>query len=108
MPHLKSFALASLLALTLGGGMLLAVPTASADPPEGNTIGKSTSNPDGGGVDKPYDVSDDLTAGSQGAGLDGNNGCGQEKKAGQAPDPVFGIDDNNGHCGKPGSEGVPD
>jgi hypothetical protein len=40
-----------------------------------------------------------MTQGSE--PFDGNNGCGQEKKAGEVPDPVFGLDDNNGNCGKP-------
>src|SRR5439155_24848388 len=45
-----------------------------------NTRGKSKSNPDGGGVDKPYPA-DGQPAGSQGGTyLDGNNGAGQDKR----------------------------
>jgi hypothetical protein len=97
---LKLFALVILTVVAMSGGMLFAT-TASAAPPEGQTVGKSHSNPDGGGVDKPYDAAGEDAA-SQGVvppAPDGNNGCGQEKKAHETPDPEFGLDDNNGNCG---------
>ena len=51
--------------------------------------GASRSNPDGGGVDKPFAVGS-LAAGSQGRGdFDGNNGCGNDNDF---------ADDNNGKC----------
>lgn len=54
------------------------------------TQGKSESNPDGGGVDKPYPA-DGQPARSQGSGdFDGNNGCGNDRDF---------EDDNNGNCG---------
>src|SRR5262245_3891695 len=56
------------------------------------TTGKSRSNPDGGGVDKPYPAAG-KDARSQGTSdFDGNNGCGNDADR---------ADDNNGHCGKP-------
>ena len=52
--------------------------------------GNSRSNPDGGGLDKPFGV-DSKLAGSQGRGdFDGNNGCGNDNDF---------ADDNNGNCG---------
>ena len=52
--------------------------------------GASRSNPDGGGIDKPFAVGS-LAAGSQGRGdFDGNNGCGNDNDF---------ADDNNGNCG---------
>jgi hypothetical protein len=63
------------------------------------TQGKSQSNPDGGGVDKPYPA-DGQPAGSQQGDygpdevnaddFDGNNGCGNDTDF---------SDDNNGNCG---------
>ncbi|HVE62981.1 MAG TPA: hypothetical protein VNB94_04180 [Mycobacteriales bacterium] len=65
---------------------------APAVPAPGTTQGGSTSNPDGGGVDKPFPVGD-LAAGSQGTDdFDGNNGCGNDDDR---------EDDNNGLCGGP-------
>ena len=50
--------------------------------------GASRSNPDGGGIDKPFAVGS-LVAGSQGRGdFDGNNGCGNDNDF---------ADDNNGN-----------
>jgi hypothetical protein len=75
----------------------------------GGTQGNSESNPDGGGVDKPYDAAGQ-PAQSQGPDyFDGNNGCGQDKHSGEAPDPQGGFDDNNGNCGNPhkGGENPP-
>ena len=67
----------------------------------GGFQGNSHSNPDGGGVDKPYPA-DGQPSMSQGPTyFDGNNGCGQDKKYDAAPDVQGGYDDNNGHCGKP-------
>jgi hypothetical protein len=52
--------------------------------------GRSSSNPDGGGVDKPF-AADGKAAGSQGRNdFDGNNGCGNDNDF---------ADDNNGNCG---------
>ncbi|HVE75652.1 MAG TPA: hypothetical protein VND22_02670 [Actinomycetota bacterium] len=71
----------------------------------GDTQGNAGSNPDGGGVDKPYDAAGQ-PAQSQGPSYyDGNNGCGQDKKV-EAREGWFGQahngwDDNNGWCGKP-------
>ena len=62
-------------------------------------MGQSHSNPDGGGVDKPYDAAGELAESQGDEPFDGNNGCGQEKKAGESPDGEFGLDDNNGNCG---------
>ncbi|MEO7803187.1 MAG: LPXTG cell wall anchor domain-containing protein [Actinomycetota bacterium] len=57
----------------------------------GDTQGGSESNPDGGGVDKPYPA-DGQPARSQGeSDWDGNNGCGNDDDR---------EDDNNGWCGK--------
>jgi hypothetical protein len=76
---------------------------------DGNTRGKSNSNPDGGGVDKPYpaDGQDaDSQQDSEDTSIysDGNNGCGQDKKVepreGNFGQPHQGWDDNNGWCGK--------
>ncbi|HVM08981.1 MAG TPA: hypothetical protein VM345_10980 [Acidimicrobiales bacterium] len=54
------------------------------------TQGRSESNPDGGGVDKPYAAAGQ-PAESQGDGdYDGNNGCGNDADF---------ADDNNGNCG---------
>jgi hypothetical protein len=66
----------------------------ASGPLPGGTMGKSHSNPDGGGVDKPYPA-DGQAAGSQAnTGFqDGNNGCGQDKHI------DGGGDDNNGWCG---------
>ncbi|HUQ39446.1 MAG TPA: hypothetical protein VM030_04780 [Acidimicrobiales bacterium] len=56
----------------------------------GDTQGRSGSNPDGGGVDKPY-AADGQPAMSQGSSdWDGNNGCGNDDDR---------EDDNNGNCG---------
>ena len=68
--------------------------TTTAGTLPGGTMGRSGSNPDGGGVDKPYSA-DGQTAGSQpNTGFqDGNNGCGQDKRL------DGGGDDNNGWCG---------
>ena len=69
-----------------------------ADP---GTMGKSGSNPDGGGLDKPVTGTRAQGGGTQGpAYFDGNNGCGQDRRQDIAPDPQGGYDDNNGHCGK--------
>jgi hypothetical protein len=96
-----------LVALALSGGAWFAAP-AFADPSEDKTMGSSFSNPDGGGVDKPY-AADGQAAGTQGSTPepDGNNGCGQEKKAGVSPD-EFGLDDNNGNCGNKHTSGGAD
>lgn len=60
----------------------------------GGTMGKSHSNPDGGGVDKPYAVADQAAGSQANTGFqDGNNGCGQDKHI------DGGGDDNNGWCG---------
>jgi hypothetical protein len=57
------------------------------------TSGKSGSNPDSGGVDKPYPAAGQ-DAKSQGKNdYDGNNGCGNDSDR---------ADDNNGNCGKQG------
>jgi hypothetical protein len=55
------------------------------------TEGKSMSNPDGAGVDKPY-AADGHAADTQGDTVDsdGNNGCGNDMDF---------ADDNNGNCG---------
>ncbi|MEA3076364.1 MAG: hypothetical protein QOF60_1272 [Actinomycetota bacterium] len=57
----------------------------------GRTQGSSRSNPDGGGVDKPYPAAgqDARTQGS--SDWDGNNGCGNDDDR---------ADDNNGWCGR--------
>ncbi len=96
---LRNIVCSGLIALVLGTGGLL-VSTAVAAPPDGNTMGKSQSNPDGGGVDKPYEAAgqDAESQGTNPPVADGNNGCGQEKKAGETGD-EFGLDDNNGNCG---------
>src|SRR5688572_23367272 len=61
----------------------------------GNVQGNSHSNPDGGGVDKPF-AAGGQSAGTQGSSFhDGNNGCGQDKRF------DGGGDDNNGRCGNP-------
>jgi len=68
-------------------------------PPGGQTGGRSMSNPDGQGVDKPYPAAGQA-AGTQGPMyFDGNNGCGQDRKRDVARDFQGGYDDNNGHCG---------
>jgi hypothetical protein len=103
MKKLKFVLSAALVALALGAGGLFVTSagTANAAPPADKTMGNSHSNPDGGGVDKPYDA-DGQPANSQGDAdtlpADGNNGCGQEKHAGEIGD-ASGLDDNNGHCG---------
>jgi len=71
------------------------------EPGGSGTQGSSESNPDGGGVDKPYPA-DGQPAGSQQGDygpdavnaddFDGNNGCGNDTDF---------SDDNNGNCGKP-------
>src|SRR5688500_14410435 len=75
----------------------------------GGTMGKSGSNPDGGGVDKPYNAAGQnantqANASNTGILLDGNNGCGQDKKVelreADFGQPHIGWDDNNGWCGK--------
>src|SRR6266480_4554723 len=54
-----------------------------------STQGNSYSNPDGGGVDKPYQA-DNQPAKSQGNDdYDGNNGCGND---------IDHEDDNKGNC----------
>src|SRR2546426_1312823 len=69
-----------------------------ADP---GTMGKSGSNPDGGGLDKPVTGTSAQGGGTQGpAYFDGNNGCGKDRRQDIAPDQQGGFDDNNGHCGK--------
>lgn len=67
------------------------------NPEPGNSYpqGKSNSNPDGNGVDKPYPV-DGRPPQSQGSGdFDGNNGCGNDNDF---------SDDNNGNCGGKGKD----
>src|SRR6185436_9202784 len=62
---------------------------AKQDTNPGSTQGNSHSNPDGGGVDKPYPA-DNQPAKSQGSSdFDGNNGCGNDADH---------EDDNNGKC----------
>lgn len=65
--------------------------------------GKSGSNPDGDGLDKPVSGDAFVAAGGGGtqgpAYFDGNNGCGQDRKQDVAPDHQGGYDDNNGNCG---------
>jgi hypothetical protein len=57
-----------------------------------STHGKSHSNPDGGGVDKPFPA-DGQKAGSQGPNhFDGNDGAGQDKRIDGS------CDDNNGRA----------
>jgi hypothetical protein len=91
MRHFKILLVIALTVFALGGGAGFAV--------QADAAGKSYSNPDGGGVDKPY-AADDQAAESQGPDYyDGNNGCGQDKKADLAPDAGGGYDDNNGNCG---------
>lgn len=108
----RSVAVLSVLALVAGTLLLLTMPVFA----ENGTQGKSESNPDGGGVDKPYSA-DGEDAESQHDGspgddrFDGNNGCGQDKKEEGREDPSttesdhVGWDDNNGWCGKPPSSG---
>lgn len=64
-----------------------------------DTQGKSPSNPDGAGVDKPYDAAAQEAGSQEGTfgptasnadDFDGNNGCGNDTDF---------ADDNNGHCG---------
>jgi len=71
--------------------------------------GHSLSNPDGGGLDKPYDVggkdaNSQLKPSETSLVSDGNNGCGQDKKneprEGDFGQPHIGYDDNQGWCGK--------
>ena len=74
----------------------------------GGTMGKSGSNPDGGGVDKPYDAAGQKAntqtkVADTSTHSDGNNGCGQDKKldaARESDTRHLGFDDNNGWCGK--------
>lgn len=84
---------AALFAALLAVGLGLA-PGASAKGDKGGnggTQGASHSNPDGGGVDKPYPA-DGQDARSQGdSDWDGNNGCGNDDDR---------EDDNNGWCGR--------
>lgn len=62
----------------------------NVEPGNSGTQGKSESNPDGNGVDKPYPA-DKQPARSQGRNdNDGNNGCGNDNDF---------SDDNNGNCG---------
>ncbi len=56
----------------------------------GSTQGKSDSNPDGGGVDKPGCESDPRGCQGTAGDRDGNNGCGNDADR---------EDDNNGNCG---------
>ena len=86
--------------------------TSNGNQPAGasnQTRGQSGSNPDGGGVDKPYAAAGQ-PANSQAKPSDttqvsdGNNGCGQDKKADADRETGTlhtGYDDNNGWCGKP-------
>jgi hypothetical protein len=85
-------------AILIAAFLLIPAGAAWADPPEGSggdTKGKSSSNPDGNGIDKPYSTGSGASiqvAGSQGtAPHDGNNGCGNDADR---------EDDNNGNCGK--------
>lgn len=55
--------------------------------------GKSGSNPDGNGVDKPYPAGGKLPQTQGEADFDGNNGCGNDNNF---------SDDNNGNCGGKG------
>ncbi|HEU5318181.1 MAG TPA: hypothetical protein VFX49_18860 [Chloroflexota bacterium] len=72
----------------------------------GCTNGHSGSNPDGGGFDKdcgPNPASQSAPADTKQV-LDGNNGCGQDRKGDAARETGtlhLGYDDNNGWCGKP-------
>lgn len=56
-----------------------------------NPQGRSDSNPDGGGVDKPGCASDSRGCQDTNVDRDGNNGCGND---------VGRSDDNNGNCGR--------
>ena len=75
--------------------------TATADAAPGNanrdvenggsgTQGKSHSNPDGEGVDKPYEAAGQAAESQGDSDFDGNNGCGNDADF---------ADDNNGNCG---------
>jgi hypothetical protein len=57
----------------------------------GSTQGKSYSNPDGGGVDKPYRAAGQEAKSQGSSDWDGNNGCGNDDDR---------EDDNNGWCGR--------
>jgi hypothetical protein len=62
----------------------------------GPTQGASQSNPDGGGVDKPYAAAGQEARSQGSSDWDGNNGCGNDDDR---------EDDNNGWCGrKPGHD----
>lgn len=64
--------------------------------PNTSTQGRSGSNPDGGGVDKPFPANGQ-NARSQGTSdFDGNNGCGNDDDR---------SDDNNGRCLGQGRDG---
>ena len=54
------------------------------------TQGRSHSNPDGGGVDKPYAAAGQDAESQGDSDYDGNNGCGNDTDF---------ADDNNGNCG---------
>jgi hypothetical protein len=57
----------------------------------GRTQGRSHSNPDGGGVDKPYRAAGQEARTQGTSDWDGNNGCGNDDDR---------ADDNNGWCGR--------
>ena len=57
----------------------------------GSTQGASHSNPDGGGVDKPYAAAGQEARSQGTSDWDGNNGCGNDDDR---------EDDNNGWCGR--------
>lgn len=57
----------------------------------GSTQGASHSNPDGGGVDKPYAAAGQEARSQGESDWDGNNGCGNDDDR---------EDDNNGWCGR--------
>ena len=61
--------------------------------------GKSNSNPDGEGVDKPYAAAGQDAETQGESDYDGNNGCGNDTDF---------ADDNNGNCGKPDKDRGPD
>ncbi|CAA9233570.1 MAG: hypothetical protein AVDCRST_MAG77-1140 [uncultured Chloroflexi bacterium] len=84
----------------------------------GGTMGKSGSNPDGGELDKPIKGDESTLQGPIGADgiLDGNNGCGQDKRLDSRRElsseigdkQHIGYDDNNGWCGKQPENEKPD
>ena len=59
--------------------------------PNGATQGAAHSNPDGGGVDKPYAAAGQDARSQGSSDWDGNNGCGNDDDR---------EDDNNGWCGR--------